>query len=72
MGDDLLILTRQVKGGNMQYILVTTVRNRKNAKRHIVARSTNINELRNMACNDIDEFYRCFIYTGNWKLVEEV
>ena len=56
----------------MQYILVTTVRNRKNAKRHIVARSTNINELRNIACYNIDNFYRCFIYTGNWKLIEEV
>ena len=52
------------------YILVT-VANRKDAKRHVVTRSHDINYLRDLACN-MDIEYRCFIYTGNWKLVEEV
>ena len=54
----------------MTYILTTTAK-RKNAKRHIVARSVNMEGLKKLA-----EFFNdtatTEIYTGNWQLLEGV
>ena len=55
----------------MKYILVLESR-RKNAKRHIVMRSDDINHLEDLAKNNINNGYKKSIYTGNWKLVKVV
>ena len=55
---------------NNMYILTTTAK-RKNAKRHIVDKSNNIEPLRKLAQNNIDkDRYVVEIYTGKWELVE--
>lgn len=59
-----------VKEGFM-YILTITAR-RKNAKRHIVDKSADINDLRKLANNVNGDLYVIEIYTGGWELVEVV
>ena len=55
---------------NMSYILTTTAK-RKNAKRHIVARSVNLDGLKKLAEN-INKRYIVELYTGNWQLIERL
>lgn len=54
----------------MAYILTLTAK-RKDAKRHIAARSCNLDQLRKSA-ELYSNKYRKHIYTGNWELIEEV
>ena len=53
------------------YILAITS-NRKNARRHIAAKSADIEHLRKLAANNINECYRVAIYTSTWKLIETI
>ena len=55
----------------MKYILVLESK-RKNAKRHIVARSEDIQYLEDIAKNNINNSYKKSIYTANWRLVKVV
>lgn len=55
----------------MKYILVLEAK-RKNAKRHIVMRSDDINHLEDLAKNNINNSYKKSIYTANWRLVKEI
>lgn len=55
----------------MNYILTITAK-RKNAKKYIADKSDDIEYLRNLAKNNINDRYVKQIYTGNWKLVEVV
>ena len=52
------------------YILAITAK-RKNAKRHIVARSVNLEGLKKLAQNS-NKKYIVELYTGNWQLVERL
>lgn len=54
----------------MSYILTMTAK-RKNAKRHIVARSVNLEGLKKVAQN-LNKKYIVELYTGNWQLVERL
>lgn len=54
----------------MAYILTLTAK-RKDAKRHIAAKSCNLDQLRKSA-ELYSNKYRKHIYTGNWELIEEV
>lgn len=54
----------------MKYILTTTVR-QKNAKRHVVERSEDIEKLRDFG-KRINDRYKVDIYTGTWVFVENV
>ena len=53
----------------MKYILTTTAK-RKNAKRHIVERSSDINELIKTAEFINRDRYTVEIYNSKWELVE--
>lgn len=53
------------------YILSITAR-RKNAKRHIVCKSANLEELRRLGVNNINDKYIVEIYDGAWNLVEHI
>ena len=55
---------------NMTYYLVTTAR-RKNARRHIDIRSTDIEQLRSYG-KHINKKYIVEIYNGKWELVETI
>lgn len=54
----------------MKYILTTTAK-RKNAYRHIVARSENKEELKKLAKN-INKRYIVELYTGDWRIIERL
>lgn len=54
----------------MSYILTITAK-RKNAKRHIAARSVNLEGLKKLAEN-INKRYIVEVYTGNWQLIERL
>ena len=54
----------------MMYLVVTA--KRKNAKRHIVLKSSNLDYLRNIGKDFIHDRYITEIYTGNWQLIERV
>lgn len=54
----------------MSYILTSTAK-RKNAKRHIVVRSDNLEGLKKLAEN-INKRYIVELYTGNWQLIERL
>ncbi len=62
---------QKMQGGVIMYILTITAR-RKNAKRHIVDKSTDINDLRKLANNVNGDRYVIEIYTGRWDLVEVI
>lgn len=53
------------------YILATTAR-RKNAKRHIAATSNDLNYLRKIGKDNIDDRYIVEIYNAKWELIEKV
>ena len=53
------------------YILVTTAK-RKNAKRHVVTKSCDIDYLRTLGRNNIADCYITEIYDGRWGLVETI
>ena len=55
----------------MTYILTITAK-RKNGKRHIVTKNTDINYLRWLGIYNINKKYIVEIYNGNWQLVERV
>lgn len=55
----------------MTYILTITAK-RKNGKRHIVTKHSNINYLRYLGIYNINKKYIVEIYTANWQLVERV
>jgi len=52
------------------YYLTTTAK-RKNAKRHIVRKSEDINYLKRLGRN-VSERYIVEIYNGKWELVETI
>ena len=54
----------------MKYILTTTAK-QKNAKRHVVERSEDIEKLRDFG-KRINDRYKVDIYTGTWVFVENV
>ena len=54
----------------MKYILTCTRKNRKNARRHIIARGDDVKNLEQYA--HPNKWYNYEIYTGGWKLVKEV
>ena len=54
----------------MKYYLTITAR-RKNAKRHIAAKDSDLNFLRRLGKN-CTQLYNVAIYDGRWNLVEEV
>lgn len=53
----------------MFYLTITA--KRKNAKRHIVKKSNDIDVLRNLSRN-MNKRYRVEIYNGKWELIEEM
>lgn len=53
------------------YYLTTTAK-RKNAKRHIVIKSNDLDYLRNTGKNCINDCYITEIYDGKWDLVERI
>lgn len=53
------------------YYLTTTAK-RKNAKRHIASKGTDIEYLRNIGKNNINDCYITEIYNGKWELVERI
>ena len=53
------------------YILTTTSK-RKNARRHIVTKSENLDQLRDLGKNNMNDVYIVEIYTGKWELIERV
>ncbi len=55
----------------MKFILSTKGK-QKNAKRHIVSRSEDIDYLRKVGKKYINDRYIVEIYTGNWQLIERV
>lgn len=55
----------------MTYILTITAK-RKNGKRHIVTKNSNLNFLRGLGIYNINNKYIVEIYNGNWQLVERV
>ena len=55
----------------MKYIL-TTKSNRRNAKRRIVTKSEDLDRLRILGKDNINDKYIVEIYAGNWELVERV
>ena len=54
----------------MKFYLTATAK-RKNAKRHIVLKSNDIDYLKKIASN-LNDCYIVEIYTGNWELVERI
>lgn len=52
------------------YILTITAK-QKNAKRHIVTKSKDIEELRRQANNTNDKYIKQ-IYNGKWELIETI
>ena len=55
----------------MTYILTITAK-RKNGKRQIVTKHSNINYLRYLGIYNINKKYIVEIYNSNWQLVERV
>ena len=55
----------------MNYILTITAK-RKNGKRHIVTKNSDLNFLRGLGIYNINNKYIVEIYNGNWQLVERV
>ena len=56
----------------MKYILTVTAK-RKNAKRHIVERNSNIEHLRKLAVNNLNkDRYIVEIYNSKWELLETI
>lgn len=56
---------------NTMYYLTTTAK-RKNAKRHIVIKSNDLEYLRRIGKDDINDCYITEIYDGKWNLVERI
>ena len=54
----------------MYYLVITA--KRKNAKRHIAMRSDNLDYLKDVGKNDINDCYITEIYDGKWDLVERI
>ena len=55
----------------MKYILTITAK-RKDAKRHIARKSNSIDDLRTFGRKNLNDCYKVDIYTGDWKLIENV
>ena len=55
----------------MRYILTATSRNR-NGKRHIVTRSTDLEYLRRIGRDNVNEKNITAIYNSKWELVEAI
>ena len=55
----------------MSYILTITAK-RKNGKRHIVTKNSDLNFLRGLGIYNINNKYIVEIYDASWQLVERV
>lgn len=54
----------------MTYILTIEAK-RKGAKRHIVKKSSDIEELRKLS-NNLNDRYKVDIYNGKWQFIENI
>ena len=61
--------SQRAKVKDMTYILTITAK-RKNARRHIVTKSENLDQLRDLGKNNMNDVYIVEIYTGKWELIE--